>query len=469
MATLVHDDLLDGATMRRGRPTVAQSLGPERAVTHRRLPVRPRLRRADPHRARPRRSAPSPRRPRPLPGRDRPAARRVRPGALRGGLPRALPAQDGRALLGGLPPRRPGRRRRPARPRSASPPSARTSAWPSRSSTTSSTWPARRGHRQAPRHRPLRRHGHAAGDPGAAARAGPAPARGRGLPGPRPRGALRPPGRAPGRWRWRASAPSPSWRRRARRSRTGPMRRGRRRGAARDRRRRRGPLLVSAPGRARGSRSCCAPATRSPPPAPPGVRAGARVDLGRDAGRAGWLVDGDEEGPLADHRAAHAAGPPERGRGGLRRRRTTRPRWPTRIDALAALAARDRAAARGVPRCRPRAEPSRPGSWGVEDLTVIAVCRLALPDGVAVRPHWRRLGPAACQVAVAFGASEWLIPDDDRTDPAALAAAVGRVGGPAEAAARRAASRRSTCTRSTTAWSGRATRRWSSPTGCPPR
>jgi len=33
MATLVHDDLLDGATMRRGRPTVAASLGAERAVS----------------------------------------------------------------------------------------------------------------------------------------------------------------------------------------------------------------------------------------------------------------------------------------------------------------------------------------------------------------------------------------------------------------------------------------------------
>lgn len=32
MATLVHDDLLDGATLRRGRPTVAQALGPERAI-----------------------------------------------------------------------------------------------------------------------------------------------------------------------------------------------------------------------------------------------------------------------------------------------------------------------------------------------------------------------------------------------------------------------------------------------------
>jgi geranylgeranyl pyrophosphate synthase len=32
MATLVHDDLLDGASMRRGRPTISAALGPERAV-----------------------------------------------------------------------------------------------------------------------------------------------------------------------------------------------------------------------------------------------------------------------------------------------------------------------------------------------------------------------------------------------------------------------------------------------------
>lgn len=32
MATLVHDDLLDGAPLRRGRPTVAQALGADRAV-----------------------------------------------------------------------------------------------------------------------------------------------------------------------------------------------------------------------------------------------------------------------------------------------------------------------------------------------------------------------------------------------------------------------------------------------------
>lgn len=32
MATLVHDDLLDGAALRRGRPTIAAKLGPDRAV-----------------------------------------------------------------------------------------------------------------------------------------------------------------------------------------------------------------------------------------------------------------------------------------------------------------------------------------------------------------------------------------------------------------------------------------------------
>jgi 2-iminoacetate synthase ThiH len=75
--------------------------------------------------------------------------------------------------------------------------------------------------------------------------------------------------------------------------------------------------------------------------------------------------------------------------------------------------------------------PERPGSWGVEDLTVIAVCRLAFPDDVEVRPHWRRLGPAACQIAVAFGASEWLIPADDASDAGHLAAGVGAAVRPA--------------------------------------
>ena len=117
------------------------------------------------------------RRPRPLAGRDRPAARRLRPRPHRGGLPRALPAQDGGALLGRLPARAPlvGRRRAP-RPRSGWRPSARTWAWPSRSSTTSSTWPgapAATGKRRGTDL--VRRHGDPAGDPGPAARARPAP------------------------------------------------------------------------------------------------------------------------------------------------------------------------------------------------------------------------------------------------------------------------------------------------------
>ena len=109
---------------------------------HRRLPVRPRVRRAHPRRVAPRGQRARRRRPRPVAGRDRPAAGGVRPGPLRGGLPGALPAQDRRALLGGVPPGRPDGRRERRRPRSGSRPSARTWGWRSRSSTTSSTWRA---------------------------------------------------------------------------------------------------------------------------------------------------------------------------------------------------------------------------------------------------------------------------------------------------------------------------------------
>jgi 2-iminoacetate synthase ThiH len=70
--------------------------------------------------------------------------------------------------------------------------------------------------------------------------------------------------------------------------------------------------------------------------------------------------------------------------------------------------------------------PDRPGSWGVEDLTVVAAARLALPADVEVAPSWSRLGPAACQVAVAFGATAWIVPADDTTDLAHLADAIGR-------------------------------------------
>lgn len=154
-----------------------------------------------------------------------------------------------------------------------------------------------------------------------------------------------------------------------------------------------------------------------------GVRVGARVALGRDADRAGRLVDGDDERPVAEHRAAHAAGTPSEAAVAYGAGHDPAA-VAGRIDALAALA-RETGLLRAVAPVPAEGGAARPGSWGVEDLTIVAVCRLAMPDGVGVRPHWVRLGPAACQVAVAFGASEWLIPDGDGTDPAALAAAVG--------------------------------------------
>ena len=148
-----------------------------------------------------------------------------------------------------------------------------------------------------------------------------------------------------------------------------------------------------------------------------------RLAVVRDRPDEDRLVDGDVEGAVADHRAAHAAGRPSEaaiayGEG------TTPETVAERIDQLAALA-RETGLLRAVCPVPGEGGARRPGSWGVEDLTVIAVSRLALPDAVGVRPHWRRLGPAMCQVSVAFGASEWLIPDDDPADAAHLAEGVG--------------------------------------------
>jgi hypothetical protein len=153
-----------------------------------------------------------------------------------------------------------------------------------------------------------------------------------------------------------------------------------------------------------------------------GVAPGAVIRLAR-ADDGDRLADGDEEGAVEAHRAAHAAGRPSEAAVAYGAGHTPEA-VAARIDALAALA-RETGLLRSV--CPVPAEGSaeRPGSWGVEDLTVIAVCRLALPDEVAVRPHWRRLGPAACQVAVAFGASEWLVPEGAREEAGRLAAAVG--------------------------------------------
>jgi hypothetical protein len=160
-----------------------------------------------------------------------------------------------------------------------------------------------------------------------------------------------------------------------------------------------------------------------------GAGPGGTVTVERGPAPEGWLADGDAERPVAEHAAAHAEGRPSEAAVAYGAGRDPG-EVAERIDALARLA-RETGLLRAVCPVPGEGSEDRPGSWGVEDLTVIAACRLAMPEGVAVRPHWRRLGPAACQVAVAFGATGWRVPADDRADLEHLAAAVG-----AEAVAR---------------------------------
>ena len=134
MATLVHDDLIDGARVRRGHAAVWAAHGDEAArATGDYLFARAFAELAaegDAARRRARRRLPLPRA-----RRGDAAAAAQRPGHDRRGLPRALRAQDGEAVRGGV-------RARLAAARSA--PSGSTSGSPSRSRTTSSTAPATR-------------------------------------------------------------------------------------------------------------------------------------------------------------------------------------------------------------------------------------------------------------------------------------------------------------------------------------
>lgn len=92
-------------------------------------------------------------------------------------------------------------------------------------------------------------------------------------------------------------------------------------------------------------------------------------------------------------------------------------------DRLAALATREDITA--VALVPGDDSDGRPGSWGVEDLLVTAVARRVLPRGVAIRNDWVRIGAPACQAGVAFGATEWCIPEGDDADPDHLAQALG--------------------------------------------
>ncbi len=140
----------------------------------------------------------------------------------------------------------------------------------------------------------------------------------------------------------------------------------------------------------------------------------------RDEGR---LIDGDTEGDIEAHRAAHAAGRPSEAT--LLYGSGVEPALAAaRLAELADLAG-ETGMLRAVCPTPGEGSSGRPGSWGVEDLGVIVAARVVLPRDVDVRPDWRRLGPAACQIAIAFGATDWLIPAEDATDPHHLAAAVG--------------------------------------------
>ncbi|MFP5451105.1 MAG: hypothetical protein ACLGG9_05060 [Thermoleophilia bacterium] len=155
-----------------------------------------------------------------------------------------------------------------------------------------------------------------------------------------------------------------------------------------------------------------------------GVAGDGPIRVRRGPAPAGWLVDSGDEGGIDAHSAAHAEGRPSEavivygnGRGDEE--------IAARLSALADLAAAT-GLLRAVTTVPADGDTHRPGSWGVEDLTVVATCRAALPDTVAVRPSWERLGPAACQIAVAFGATGRCVPADDPTDLEHLAGAIGR-------------------------------------------
>ena len=171
-ATLVHDDLIDGAQLRRGHPTVAAAAGREARGRHRRSAVLAGVRRARAQRGRGAAARPLGRQ---LgAGRRRAAAARGRLRLARRGraLSAPLRAEDGGAVRGRLPPGSAhgcaglGDARRRARGVRA----------PHRAGLSDARRRARRlrpgrAHRQGARHGPARRHGHAAVHPRARARA----------------------------------------------------------------------------------------------------------------------------------------------------------------------------------------------------------------------------------------------------------------------------------------------------------
>jgi hypothetical protein len=137
-----------------------------------------------------------------------------------------------------------------------------------------------------------------------------------------------------------------------------------------------------------------------------------------------WLIDGDAEQPITAHRKAHTEGRPSEA-AVLYGEDVPPEHTADRLLELATLA-RETGLLRAV--CPiPAAGVRTPGSWGVEDLTVIAAARRTLDPSVRVRPSWTRLGAQTCAVALAFGADDLAVPVDDPTDVDLLARSAGRV------------------------------------------
>ena len=160
MATLVHDDVLDAAPLRRGPADGRRDLRPRPCHGDRRPALLARLRLARRRTATGARSSCWPRPRWRSPAASWPSATMPStPRSAEAALPRALPAEDGEAVRMRLPagPRRGGAGRLRRRDR-ARLPAARRRARRRR--------PAR-AHRQGARHRPARRHRHPAADPAA--------------------------------------------------------------------------------------------------------------------------------------------------------------------------------------------------------------------------------------------------------------------------------------------------------------
>jgi hypothetical protein len=147
------------------------------------------------------------------------------------------------------------------------------------------------------------------------------------------------------------------------------------------------------------------------------------VTYTRDGPPPGWLVDEDREGALEEHAAAHEAGIASEAVVAYGAEHEPE-QVADRLLGLAELAAASDLLVAACP-VPDEGDERRPGSWGVEDLSVIAAARLCLPQVRWIRPSWRLLGPPACQVALAFGANDWTLPADDPTDVEHLANAVG--------------------------------------------